>query len=314
MEGALRCACGFTAPVRAGVPRFVATRGGAAAAPSDPFQRVQEKTQSRFGWQWQHFARMSSVFREDLERYLGSFRPGFFEGKVGLDVGCGFGRHAYYLSQQGAEIVGVDFSRAIDAASKNLRECENVHLVQADLYRLPFPPQTFDFIYSIGVLHHLPEPEAGFRALLPLLKPGGSIMIWVYSSARRGINSALEMVRRVTTKLPTHALSATSYAAGAIDYGGFVLPYKLLRSLPWVGSAVDRVAWERVKLYSRYPFDVICADWFDRLAAPARAYYDDVTLHRWLAEAGLSHPQVSPTGLYGWRAYGEAATRHYACS
>lgn len=68
---------------------------------------------------------------------------------------------------------------------------------------------------------------------------------------------------------------------------------------------VERVAFPRLKAYNPYPFQVVRADWFDRLAAPIRFYYDCRDLEEWLSQAKLDHPMVSATGLFGWRAYGE---------
>lgn len=316
VDGILRCdGCASRFAVRGGIPRLVSlAAGGAAGSPDGAFLKTQQRTQRSFGRQWQYFSRMAGVFREDLFRYLGSLDPQFFRGRLGLDAGCGFGRHAYFASELGAEMVAVDFSDAVEAAARTLRDRDNAHVVQADLYRPPFRERSFDFIYSIGVLHHLPDPEAGFRALVPLLKPGGVIMIWAYSSTRRGVNQVLESARALTTRLPVPVVMGLSYAAGAVDYAGFIWPYKLLRTLPAARNWVERLAWPRLKLYSRYPFDVVCADWFDRLAAPARAYYDAPTLNRWLRDAKLIRPQVSPTGFYGWRASGEASVEKPAAA
>ncbi len=306
LEGALRCRCGASYEVRGGIPRFLGIDHGAppGMAPSR-FLRAQRMTQKSFGKQWQYFSAMHPVFREDLFRYVGLDRA-FFDGKLGLDAGCGFGRHAYHASRLGAEMIAVDFSEAIESASRNLQGLSNVHMAQANLYRLPFRPGTFDFIYSLGVLHHLPDPESGFRALVPLLKPGGTIIIWVYSNTRRWINRILEAVRCVTTRLPAPAVRVVSLAAGLVDYGGFVMPYKALRAIPRLGPQVERLAWKRVTLYSRYPFTVTWADWFDRLAAPHRAYYDGPALHQWLAQMRLTNIHVTPTEAYGWRAHGQA--------
>jgi len=276
------------------------------------FLHAQRLTQKSFGKQWRYFSRMHPVFYQDLFRYMGPLDRTFFEGKLGLDAGCGFGRHAYYASHLGAEMVAVDFSQAVESASRNLQRLPNAHVVQANLYWLPFRPGTFDFIYSLGVLHHLPDPESGFRGLVPLLKPGGTIIIWVYSDTRRWLNRTLEMVRRVTTRLPAPVVRVVSLVAGVVDYSGFVVPYKALRRIPRIGPQIDRLAWKRVKLYSQYPFTVAWADWFDRLAAPYRAYYDGPTLQRWLAQMRLTNIQVSPTEAYGWRAYGQASLDHHA--
>ena len=132
----------------------------------------------------------------------------FFEGKRVLDAGCGTGRHAYLAARFGArEVVAVDLSGAVDAARVNLEALDNVHVVQGDLLRLPLRPADrgggFDLIYSIGVLHHLPDPHAGFRSLLPYLRPGGTIAVWLYGYENNGfVRHAVEPLRRVTTKLP----------------------------------------------------------------------------------------------------------------
>ena len=312
-DGMLRCGCGSSYEIGGGIPRFLAMECGVPTGMApDRFLRAQRLTQKSFGTQWRYFSKMDPAFHEDLFRYMGPLDRTFFEGKLGLDAGCGFGRHAYHASQLGAEMVAVDFSQAIESASRNLRELPNVHVAQANLYRLPFRPGTFDFIYSLGVLHHLPDPELAFRILVPLLKPGGTIIIWVYSNTRRWINRALELARRVTTRLPAPVVRVISLVAGAVDYGGFVVPYTVLRSVPRIGPRVERIAWKRVKLYSRYPFHVTWADWFDRLAAPSRVYYDGPTLQQWLATTRLTNTHVSPTEAYGWRADGQAPLDHHA--
>jgi hypothetical protein len=96
---------------------------------------------------------------------------------------------------------------------------------------------------------------------------------------------------------------ALSFFGAAVDTLGFIWPYRLLRRL--AGPAVDRVAPPRIRVYARYPFQVAYADWFDRLAAPIRFYYDGDDMRGWAERAGLVNVKISPTGLYGWRLYGE---------
>jgi hypothetical protein len=88
------------------------------------------------------------------------------------------------------------------------------------------------------------------------------------------------------------------------DWVTFVLPCKVLLRVPGMREVVRRRL-PRGALYSGYPFQVIEADWFDRLAAPIRFYYDGDDLRGWLERANLTATRVTPTGLYGWRAYGE---------
>lgn len=299
LDGDLVCAAGHRYPVVRGVPRLLPPDAGGP----DAFARLQEQTRRSFGYQWTVFHDMVEVFREGFLTYIHPVGPEFFPGKLGLDAGCGFGRHAYYAAEFGAEVVGVDFSAAIEAARANTGACKGVHLVQADIYRLPFREGAFDFAYSLGVLHHLPDPERGFRALVPLVKPGGAIFVWVYSTARPVVNAMLEAARAVTRRLPHRTLHALSLAAAGVDWGGFIGPYRLARRVPRAAALAERIALPRTKLYARYPFQVSVADWFDRLAAPRRHYYGPEDLAGWAARADLTDVRITPTGKYGWRLY-----------
>jgi hypothetical protein len=88
------------------------------------------------------------------------------------------------VARAGAEVLGVDLSLAVEVAQENLRHLPNCHFIQADVLNLPFLSSTFDFIYSIGVLHHTPSTRKSFLGLVPTLKPSGVVAIWVYPRCR----------------------------------------------------------------------------------------------------------------------------------
>jgi SAM-dependent methyltransferase len=323
VEGLLSCACGRRFPIVNGIPRILEDafklfpdfvqrhRERLPQLPSVPVMHSGEaeairRTRESFGFQWTQFSEMVIDFRENFLKYIEPLDESFFPGKIGLDLGCGFGRHIYNAAKFGAEMIGVDLSDAIESTRANTKGLPNVHLVQADVYHLPIRHGVLDFAYSIGVLHHTPDPEAAFRCLVPLVKPGGSVFVWVYSKTRSFLNFCLESVRAVTTHLPPRAQKGISLGAALVDYGGFVVPYKIATSIPGVRSVVEKLPLTaRLKLYSAYPFQVVYADWFDRLAAPIRFYYDGDDMKGWLSRASLSRQRISPTGMFGWRAYGE---------
>ena len=324
LEGELLCGCGAGYPVVETIPRmlpdayaqfpeFTARYRGRLSASAGPTglaaipekdARLLARTQRSFGYQWTAFSKMVCDFRENFWNYLQSATPESFQGRLGLDAGCGFGRHIYHAAQCDAEMVGLDFSLAIDATRQNTKHLPNVHLVQGDIYHPPFAEGTFDFVYSLGVLHHLPDPARGVRMLAALLKPEGTLFVWLYSSKRRVVNFLLEIVRRVTTRLPYPLLRAVSWFGAVVDWIGFVLPYRVLTRLPRFGRLIERLTPARIKVYSRYHFQVLEADWFDRLAAPVRFYYDERGAAALVHGAGLMDVRVSATGLYGWRACG----------
>jgi len=266
-------------------------------------KEVIERTRKSFGYQWTVFSEMSCDFEQNFLNYIYPVDKQFFRDKLGLDAGCGFGRHIYFAAKYGASMVGMDFSRAIESTRKNTRGLKNVNLVQADIYRPPFREKAFDFVYSIGVLHHLPVPEEGFRQLLKLVKEGGSIFIWVYSDTRKVSNFLLGIVRAITTRMPLPLLKPACFFAAVFDYifGRAFIPF--LR-LPRFRELIEKHL-PRVAVYADYPFQVIYADWFDRLSAPVRFYYNRKILEGWFRRFGLSNVVISPTGNYGWRAYGK---------
>lgn len=166
-----KCASRF--PIRAGIPRFVS---------SDQYV-------STFSFEWKKWRRtqFDTASRRTSESTFAAStgrRPGELAGKLVLDAGCGTGRYMDLAARAGAEVVGVDLSLAIEVAQENLGRFQNCHFIQANLLRLPFAAESFDFAYSIGVLHHTPNTRNAFLALLPALKPGGEVALWVYPRYR----------------------------------------------------------------------------------------------------------------------------------
>src|SRR3984893_14551378 len=140
-----------------------------------------------FGFQWHRYQKTqldndNNEVRESERHFLAktALRPEDLKGKLVLDVGCGMGRFAEVATRWGARVVGVDLSAAAEVAAKNLADRDFVAF-QADVFALPFAPESFDVIYSIGVLHHTPDCEAAVKALDKYLKPGGLLVVWLYS-------------------------------------------------------------------------------------------------------------------------------------
>ena len=121
------------------------------------------------------------------------------ERQAELDIliaGCGTGKHAIQIAQlhPKADLLAVDVSLASLAyARRKTRELglRNIEYAQADILELGAIGRTFDSIESVGVLHHLAEPAAGWRVLVSLLRPGATMRIGLYSElARRAIAEA----------------------------------------------------------------------------------------------------------------------------
>ncbi|WKJ92135.1 class I SAM-dependent methyltransferase [Methylomonas montana] len=135
--------------------------------------------------------------RLTANQWLASFAPGLhlpdgFDGPVNvLTAGCGTGLEPISLVRQiqTGRYLALDLSRASLAYAKRMARqfglAEAIDFKQADITRLDGFAERFDLITASGVLHHLEDPVAGWRILTDLLKPGGIMLVSLYSEAAR---------------------------------------------------------------------------------------------------------------------------------
>ncbi|MGE0492793.1 MAG: methyltransferase domain-containing protein [Vulcanimicrobiota bacterium] len=204
-SGQLDCSrCGRSYPVVEGVPQMLTEVGSASQSVSDSF-----------GEQWQHYNEQRDLYRQQLLDWLRPVEADFFRDKLVLDAGCGKGRHLLASASFGARlVVGVDLGPASQVARQATSRQPGIEVVRADLMRLPFRPGTFDYAFSVGVLHHLPDPEGGFRSVLDTVKPGGHLSAWVYGRENNGwiIYLVNPFRQHVASRLPRHVLKTVAWA------------------------------------------------------------------------------------------------------
>ncbi len=249
---------------------------------------AKEKTSRSFGYEWNVFSEMHKDYKKQFLDWMAPFEPELFKGKLVLDAGCGMGRHLIVACEYAREVVGIDLSEAVDASYDNLKHKKNIHLVQADIYNLPFE-RGFDFIYSIGVIHHLPNPERGFRKLLGHIKPGGKIFVWVYGHEGNFVMvNIVEPIRKYfTSRLPHNVLYGFSHIVAALLELSCVA-YRVLNAIPLVKSIAKYLPSYKYIIYiSGFTFRHKLAIVFDFLSAPLARYYRRAEFERWFTNAGL---------------------------
>jgi SAM-dependent methyltransferase len=266
---------------------------------------MQHETARSFGYEWQNFSEILPDYITNFKWYFEHVNPDFFKDKVVLDAGCGTGRHTFHMAGSARQVVAMDLSQAIEVAARNNRDKENAHFIQADIYHPPFPPDSFDFIYSLGVLHHLPDPEKGFRSLLRFLRKGGAVNIYLYwnlegeAAWRRALLNVVTKARRVTTRMPHTLLKKVSWGLAAGFEVAFVTPARILERFQLTRKLADRVP---LGHYRKYSFRVLYTDQFDRFSAPIENRYSRAEVAAWFERAGLK--DVVILGGQGWRASG----------
>ena len=163
-------------PIVRGIPRFV--------------DYESQNYSKSFGYQWHRWPRvqfeaenvgkpMAGYTRKMWERITGI--TGDLTGKTIVDIGCGPGRFSDVARSKGAKVIGIDFSSAVEMAAKNLKDDPNVCICQADALNLPIKPGSIDGAFTIGVLHHTPNPKEGVNQAFHVLKDPGWFSICVYS-------------------------------------------------------------------------------------------------------------------------------------
>lgn len=271
-SGTLSCSrCRKTYPVTDFVPRFIAS----------------DKYVGNFSFEWLLYKRTqldsATGFSESKDTFIEKtgIEPEQLKNKLILDVGCGTGRYMEVVTEYAAEIIGVDLSYAIEAARENLGHKKNAHIIQADIFDLPFRAQTFDFVYSIGVLHHTPDTKKAFEQLIPLVKKNGTISIWVYSNETRYEqirNKFTDFYRHFTVYLPPKWLWYLCHLA---------VPLYTLKKVKKIRTILDLIL-----PTSNHPnMDWRILDTFDWYSPKYQFKHTYIEVENWFREAGLTDIQ-----------------------
>ena len=283
----LRCTgCGRTVPIRNGIPRFV----------DQLDDDLARRTQESFGYEWSHFNDWTASGTTNFDQYFGGMDLAALKSARLLDAGCGMGRHARMIARHARHVVALDFSRAIDQAARNTASAGNVDCVQGDITKLPVADESFDFVYSLGVLHHIRDTPAALAGLVRKARRGGTVRVylyWKHHGWKGALLGAVNLLRHATARLPHPVLRALCWPLSVALMGAVIWPYRLL-------SALGLRFHESFPLlvYARYPFRILYNDQFDRFSAPLEQRFDAADVKRMLEEAGLHDVHVHPS--FGW--------------
>jgi SAM-dependent methyltransferase len=271
-------------------------RDGYIDASATPVDARTEQTFASFGYEWTVFDKVQPEDERFFRGYFAEIDLASLRDEVGLDAGCGKGRFSRFMAGHLQAILSLDGSDAVRAAARNLVDVPNACVLRADLRTAPLQEASFGFVSCLGVLHHLTEPEIGFQALVRMLSPGGTLLVYLYSRpSKRGIRSyslqAAGLIRHLTTHLPHTLLRFASAPIAAALYAVIVVPgsfgerrgNRFLTNLP-------------LAVYRRNPLRALWLDTFDRLSAPIETRYTWDDIRPWFERAELRVQSVSERG------------------
>ena len=265
---------------------------------------VDTRTVEGFGYEWTKFDQ-SRADAAELERLFAEYFALFpwdalGPTAVGFDLGCGSGRWARLAARRTGTVVGVDASEAaLRVATINAR-CP---AVLAAAGALPFRPESLDFGYSLGVLHHVPDTRAGLTDAVSKLKPGAPFLVYLYYAldARpawfRAIWRMSDAVRRCVSRAPAPARYAISQLVAVLVY----LP--LSRAARLLERRGHDVASMPLSVYRDRSVYVMRTDALDRFGTRLEKRFTRDEVVELLEQAGLVGIQVSPAAPY-WCAIG----------
>lgn len=242
--------------------------------------------------------------REAFETYFSIFPLTRLKGAEGFDLGCGNGRIAQSVAPLAGFLHCIDQSTAALAAAKQaMGKHDNVDFLEASVDAIPIPDASQDFGYSLGVLHHVPDPAAGLRSCVSKLKSGAPFLLYLYYSLDnrpgwfRLIWRASDVARRGISRLPFNLRAAASIGLAAIIYWPLSRTARVLRELGVVTENFPLSA------YSNQSWATLKADSLDRFGTSVEHRFSKVEIKEMMEDAGLTSVEFAEGAPY-WIALG----------
>lgn len=281
-------------PIVEGIPRFIFEKS-----------YKEDQTVRVFGNQWNRSRDISFKYGQNKKyfaSYFSPLNPEEFRNTVILDAGCGNGRLIEYsLKFNPKIIIGIDYSNSVELAFKRTRNCKNVMIIQGTILMPPLKNNSFDYIYSLGVIHHLIDPPKGIRMLSELLKYNARsrMHIWIYSKEGNELYLlVLKMLRKFALKFTEDQIWILSNTLAYISFPYLWLSKKL-KAL-FKGKTFLPLQ-EYLSFIYNLGFDIYKLVIHDQLV-PSIAYYPSRNeVLKWIEQSGLVMFHLDMRTNNSWR-------------
>lgn len=241
-----------------------------------------QRTADAFADSWNHLPPGSIYTRDQFEDWLHPITKGDIQGKTVLELGCGNGSQLVHMASWSPQLLeGVDLGDSVRSAQANMGRVpfSNWRITQADMTEFR-RDGGYDFVYSIGVLHHLSEPKRGLDAVVANTRRGGRFHCWVYAREGNGvIIHVVDPIRKVASRLPWWITKYCLATPLVVPYYFYAKALSRFRNLPWVRKLP---LYEYSLWISRRSFAFFRHVAFDQLVTPRTAYISRKAVEEWL--------------------------------
>jgi SAM-dependent methyltransferase len=270
-------------------------------------RNVDHAVVESFGQEWERFDQSQVNLDEErdlFERYFSEFPwEQLPPNAIGFDLGCGTGRWARWVAPRVGTLHCVEPSSAVRVAQRNLRYFATCHVQQRTVEDMDIADSSCDFGYSLGVLHHIPDTEAGIRCCVAKLKVGAPFLLYLYyafdnrPSWFRALWKLSDTIRRTISKLPFRSRAAICDVIAVVVYWPLAT---LARVAEMLGFKVDAIP---LAAYRGRTFYNMRTDALDRFGTELEHRFTQAEIEGMMSRAGLQEIRFREDWPY-WCAVG----------
>ena len=270
-------------------------------------RNIDHVTVESFGEEWDKFDAFS---KEEISQVGNEYfdivdLDGLKNASV-LDVGCGTGRWTKFIAPYVSHVDSIDPSKAVYSAAKLLEKEDNVRLSIASVSNLPFPEGSFDFVFSLGVLHHIPDTQQAMKDAVKMVKKNGQFLVYLYYSLdNKGafykfIFHTSTLFRRVICKMPQGLKSVVCDIIAFTVYLPFIGLGKLLKMMLPKSKVYQKIP---LSYYVGKSLNIVRNDALDRFGTPLEQRFSRKEIEEMMINSGLKDIRFSEQTPY-WHALG----------
>ena len=283
------------------IASFIAANGGG--------EHTDEAVIDSFGDEWQRFGEFEGALLQKMgDQYFDIVTDEMLDrqSKV-LDVGCGSGRWTKYLAPHVGFIEAVDPSQAVFVADELLKDFDNVRITQAGVDELPFEDNAFDFVFSLGVLHHVPNTAQALQKCVQKLKPDGWMLLYIYYNldnrgmAFKALFGVVNVIRSMVCRLPFRLKSLVCDLIALVVYMPLVLLCRAMYVVPFLRDPAQKLP---LSYYRDKSFYIIRNDALDRFGTSLEQRFSKTQIREMMQNAGLTHIHFSENAPF-WHVVGK---------